>query len=82
MLNYTEILTAEQIAEAQANGRNWAETEIECWKDQHEGSMDRAPEWIRGNATCTDRDLPADVQTAWEDCCDDAAKELWDAARD
>lgn len=75
-------LTADQIAAAQAAGRATAEIEIECWKDQHDGSMSRAGEWVNGNLTCDDRSLPEDVQTRWEDVADDAAREVWNAARE
>lgn len=74
-------LTGEQIAEAQAHGKAWAEVEIECWKDQHEGSMTQAPDWVRGNAVCSDRSLSEIDQSAWEDYCDDAAIVVWNAAR-
>lgn len=77
------ILTADQIAEAEAAGKAWGEMEVECWKDQHDGSFDRAPEWVMGN-WCGENPLgsPADSEAAdaYDLIVDLAAREVWNNA--
>lgn len=74
------------MVEAKDIGSAWGAQEVELWRDQHDGSMASAPEWTRGTYCGK---LPGDVAMdgselaiAIEDKIDDAAKEVWDAARE
>lgn len=79
------LLTVDQLESARAAGSAWGEQEVECWRDQHDGAMDRAQEWTLGN-WCGENPLgnPADseVADAYDLVVDFAAREVWEAARD
>lgn len=66
-------------------GRTWGQQEVDLWIDQHDDVAATMPEWTRG-AYCgrLPGDIPmdgSDLAVALEDAIDDAAKEVWDAAR-
>ena len=60
-------------------GRSWGCNEVECWKDQHNGTMDGAPEWTAGNY-CGDIHAQAGIDPADRDSDDEATRDAYDAA--
>lgn len=77
-----EILTADEIQDAEAVGAAWGEQEVECWKDQHDGSFDRAPDWTLGTFAGLNPHRGNDEKAdAWEEIVDATARQVWDNAR-
>lgn len=76
------ILTADEIADAENTGKAWGEQEVECWKDQHDGSFEHAPAWTLGTFAGLNPHRAAEEKArAWEELVDAAARDVWDAAR-
>lgn len=78
------ILTPAQIDNATETAKAWAALEIECWKDQHGGTMSRASDWTPGtwSGSYPDDINTDDLRDAYETLLDDVASSDWNAARD
>jgi hypothetical protein len=73
----TEILTAEELADANANGELWGECEAENYHLAHE-NLERLPEWTLGTY-CGDLDhVREEAREAYELALDYAAREEWE----
>jgi len=81
-----QILNAEQIEDAIAQGENWAELEAGCWKDGHDeyssNPQSTMPDWTMGEWAGS---YPSDDETiriAYEVVLDNAARDRWNAIRE
>ena len=76
------MLTKEQLELAEKTGREWGEIEVENWKDQHDGSLSKSPEWTAGTYCGGFPDgLDEQSRNEYESTLDDFAKEVWDFHR-